>query len=164
MQHILIDYMTNKIQQIASTRGNSILLFSDDRSLKGSDIYYFWEYVEKYNNEYFATSVNDAIANGVDTFVAKRRCRKGHFPIRNLNNQCNECATAKPKPLDSRATPTSIMMRNAPDMVIDRDSAILVGFTVYRTGDVCCHGHTGYRYVKNKTCVECHRVTKYHRG
>lgn len=46
-----------------------------------------------------------------------------------------------------------------PDMILTRNEAIAIGSTLYRTGEKCHNGHTGWRYVKGGQCAEreCNR-------
>lgn len=52
---------------------------------------------------------------------------------------------------------TSVIMRLQPDMIISRDDAMLLGFSVFRTGKKCKNGHRDWRYTTNTLCLECNR-------
>lgn len=54
-----------------------------------------------------------------------------------------------------RITDGTLIMHTAPDLVISWEDAHQLGFTVYRTGKPCLYGHTGWRRLQNKQCVEC---------
>lgn len=55
----------------------------------------------------------------------------------------------------SLETPTEGMRRACPDMVISRDDAAIVGFEIFRTGELCAHGHRDWRYFDGGACVAC---------
>jgi hypothetical protein len=42
-----------------------------------------------------------------------------------------------------------------PDMILTRKDAVTFGFTVYRTGEPCKRGHTGWWRVGGSRCIEC---------
>ena len=101
-------------------------------------------------------------------------CKNGHTGWRyNSTGNCIDCANKVP-PVegyvhaltvkatttpahDARETADSIMMREEPDMVIDRATALEMGLKVYRTGNPCKSGHTGWRYAKGCACIQCLR-------
>lgn len=79
------------------------------------------------------------------------RCPKGHnSPKRVLNGSCKQCE-------EERTGPRPIWQTD-PDIIIDRETAKALGFNVYRTGEPCKHGHTGWRYISNNGCLECARA------
>lgn len=59
------------------------------------------------------------------------------------------------KPPPGRARDNNRIDRVAPDTIITREAAIALGFTVYRTGRPCRHGHAGWRWVAGGTCLTC---------
>lgn len=75
-------------------------------------------------------------------------------PRRVDNGKCDGCTSIAP---DNRETADSVMMRECPDMVIDKVTARDMGFKVYRTGNECKKGHTAWRYVSTGTCIKCLR-------
>lgn len=157
MNKLFFDFITGTIHRTVSTRSN-VHVFSNGEKLEGPEIYYFWEGVNRFKNMYVAKSVHDAKLNNVKLFVSPRGCRHEHLGIRTDDNNCLECETIKRnKKLDGRATETTKMMCDYPDMIIDYDTAKRLKFKVYRTGEPCFNGHKGYRYVRNKTCIECSR-------
>lgn len=59
---------------------------------------------------------------------------------------------------DARTTAASRMAAECPDLVLARKDAKALGLTVYRTGEPCAYGHTGYRYVSTGACIACLRA------
>lgn len=51
--------------------------------------------------------------------------------------------------------PVSQIMIDYPDMVISQSDALQLGFIVYRTGEPCKRGHTGWRRTASTQCIEC---------
>lgn len=96
-----------------------------------------------------------ARAEGRQSYVPTDPCPDcGQRADRNVvTNKCSGCTAAH----DARRTPDSIMMEQCPDMVVSRDDARALGIGVYRTGEACRRGHTGYRYVLNGACIDCLR-------
>lgn len=151
-------YLRGELKIKPCTNPN-ILLFENGETLTGISLSMFKQALSRVENSpALAFSKQEAIDRNVCVYITSRGCRHGHAPIMDLNNQCVDCTRHTPPPLDGRASPMSIMMRNAPGMVITREAAIQVGFTVYRDGSPCYRGHRGYRYVGNNTCVECQRI------
>ena len=96
-----------------------------------------------------------ALANGDIWYTPKEPCTKcGEIAERRVND--GKCKGCKPS-VDSRATPDSIMMEESPNLVVSRGDARNFGFKVYRTGEACNKGHTGFRYVSTGNCIECMR-------
>ncbi len=94
-----------------------------------------------------------AIANGDTWYTPNEPCTKcGEIAERRVND--GKCKGCKPA-VDSRATPDSIMMEESPNLVVAREDARSFGFKVYRTGEACNKGHTGFRYVSTGNCIEC---------
>jgi hypothetical protein len=77
-------------------------------------------------------------------------CAAGHIALRRVTDgQCSECNRKEPK-----------INELHPEMIIDRESARAMGFKVYRTGEPCPHGHTGWRYVSTNGCLDCLKGVK----
>ena len=70
------------------------------------------------------------------------------------NGACEGCKPGQAGQ-DRRTTPSSILMRDCPDLIISRSDARSAGFKVYRTGKACLNGHTGYRRLSTGGCLEC---------
>ena len=157
MNKLFFDFITGITYETASTCTN-IHNFSNGEKLTGPNIYYFYRGVDRFKDMYIATNANDAKLNNVKLFVSPRGCRCGHLGIRTVDNKCFECEIIKRnrKP-DGRSTVTTKMMHDYPDMIIDYETAKQLKFKVYRTGEPCFNGHKCYRYVRNKTCIECSR-------
>lgn len=66
----------------------------------------------------------------------------------------NLCISVKP-PGDGRHTASTKMAADNPDMIISREDARLLGFTLFRTGKPCKRGHTGWRSVAGGACLKC---------
>lgn len=79
-----------------------------------------------------------------------------------VTNRCNGCTKhgrARPALVeDARTTEASRMVADCPDLVIARKDARGLGLPVYRTGEPCARGHTGYRYVSTGACIACLRA------
>lgn len=60
---------------------------------------------------------------------------------------------ARGRPVD----PRSAIMRECPELILPRKEAMAQGWSVFRTGEPCEAGHTGWRYVNNCQCIECKR-------
>lgn len=80
------------------------------------------------------------------------------------NGQCDQCILDARGGVDGRATrmdePSRVLMESAPDTVLDRPTARAMGLTIYRTGEECTNGHTGWRYVSTGGCITCKREAK----
>lgn len=50
---------------------------------------------------------------------------------------------------------TTIMMENAPDMIISREDARRMQLKVFRTGAPCRRGHRGFRWTSTGNCIPC---------
>ena len=96
-----------------------------------------------------------AVLNGETWYTPATDCpRCGTRALRNVHN--GSCQGCNP-PSDNRTTATSIMMDNNPDMVISREEARDLEMTVYRTGEKCINGHTGWRYTSTGNCIDCRK-------
>lgn len=100
-----------------------------------------------------------AMMNGETWYTPDKECpRCGTFADRNVHNgTCKGCVTPSASRDDQRTTPDVIMMRDAPDTIVSREDAKSYGFKVYRTGQPCRRGHTGWRYVSTGNCIDCLR-------
>jgi hypothetical protein len=56
---------------------------------------------------------------------------------------------------DGRMSDGMKMIYAQPDAVIERDVALTVGLSHYRTGKPCRRGHTSWRYTKSGACIAC---------
>lgn len=65
-------------------------------------------------------------------------------------NVCSAC-----KPPDRRRSESQIFAEQNPDLILTKEGARAIGFTLYRTGEPCRKGHTGWRYVSTGNCLEC---------
>lgn len=95
-----------------------------------------------------------AIANGEKWYqpLPGDLCKNGHNSPRRVDNGvCQECMN---KGSDGRVNETRID-RLYPDMIISFEDAKANGFNVFRTGKPCRKGHTGWRYVSTRGCLEC---------
>lgn len=81
-------------------------------------------------------------------------CPRGHVAKRRVSNgachQCEQDALIK----NNRAPMIHEMY---PNMIIKRADARDLGFSMYRTGEPCGAGHTGWRYVSTGNCLECRK-------
>jgi len=50
---------------------------------------------------------------------------------------------------------TALMIRDAPDLVLSKSDALLLGLTAYRTGEPCANGHATYRHTATDRCANC---------
>lgn len=91
-----------------------------------------------------------AIAAGEKWYTPDKPCRNGHIaPTRVNNGECRECT--------EKSLSSPLVQDLYPDMVIDPETAKSLGFKVYRTGEPCKYGHTGWRYITTKACIHCLR-------
>jgi hypothetical protein len=98
-----------------------------------------------------------ALAAGKTWYTPTNACKRCNtLADRKVENgQCKQCFPVGE--VDKRQTVDSQLMRETPDLVLSRDDARAMGFKVYRTGNACRKGHTGYRYVSTGNCIECLR-------
>jgi hypothetical protein len=98
-----------------------------------------------------------ARAAGERTYVPVEICPScGLIAPRNvMTDACSGCKTRRDD--DGRRTPSQIFAEQFPDFIIDRESARGLGFTLFRTGEPCRRGHTGWRYVSTGNCLKCLR-------
>lgn len=80
-------------------------------------------------------------------------CKEGHLAERRVSNgSCRQCEQG------SRVEDKALPMNKDPqfaDLIIDWDTARGLGLKMYRTGVPCRAGHTGWRYVSTRGCLEC---------
>ena len=79
-------------------------------------------------------------------------------PRRVDNGECRGCIPRSETTLEREAT--AAMVRDCPDMVMSRKDARALDLKVYRTGNPCINGHTGYRYVSTGGCLGCLGTTE----
>lgn len=109
-----------------------------------------------------------AIVDDEPTYVSTSPCTQcGDITLRKTDNkECLACghvpnvAGNKTPTPGTKLTPDTIMMRDAPDTIVSREDAESYGFKVYRTGQPCRRGHTGWRYVSTGNCIDCLRGDK----
>ncbi len=110
----------------------------------------------------------EALRRGLTYFDADDPCVNcGAFGIRHTKtDHCSACGYKLPRKRkarpndaegDGRITSSSLLRSENPDMIIDKETAIALGFNCYRTGDPCKHGHRGWRSVSKDACIECKR-------
>jgi hypothetical protein len=76
-----------------------------------------------------------------------------HVGVREAGKKkCLVCADT-----DGRNTPDAAMSRDFPDMILSREDARAMGFSRFRTGTPCKHGHSGWRYTSTGGCIPCLR-------
>lgn len=51
--------------------------------------------------------------------------------------------------------PSAQLMRDCPDIVLEKAAASALGFKVFRTGKQCPRHHKGFRYVSTGACLPC---------
>jgi len=75
-----------------------------------------------------------------------------------VTNGCTGCHKAASEPaVDARRSPSQTFAKENPDFILSRESAVDMGFTLFRTGERCRRGHAGWRYVSTGNCLECLR-------
>lgn len=108
---------------------------------------------------------NRALAReaGERTYRCDTPCKRGHAPIRWVSSAlCVECVKEQraeySDPGDRGGKPRSAdveMALAAPDMLLSKEDARLLGLKVYRTGGACQNGHRGWRYTSTGNCLDC---------
>lgn len=122
---------------------------------------------DKHHRCYFCETQGNkqeqAKQNEQEHYLTRSKCGGcGVMTLRNtVDASCVDCGHL-PGSRKGSVSPTTQMMLDNPDMVISRDDAIDLDMVVYRTGEKCKHGHTGWRYVTTGNCIPCMRGT--HRG
>ena len=104
-----------------------------------------------------------AIVDSEPTYVSTSPCTQcNNITLRKTDNkECLVCEHVPSVPGNkaptsaTKLTPDTIMMRDAPDTIVSREDAEIYGFKVYRTGQPCRRGHTGWRYVSTGNCIDC---------
>jgi hypothetical protein len=103
---------------------------------------------EKINKE--ISPRQKAIAAGEEWYMPAINdpCKNGHIALRRITNgECKECSKRV-----EREIPVYELY---PDMIIDFEAARSLGFVAYRTGNPCGKGHTGWRYITTRNCIQC---------
>lgn len=105
----------------------------------------------------FPRNKDQAIQMGVSYYWREIPCKNGpHFVQPDIKTgKCRVCNNIK-------NSPETILMRENPDMILDKHSAELLDLSVFRTGHPCKHGHKAWRYVSSGACVECVRGLRIH--
>lgn len=110
--------------------------------------------------------LKQAVKEGKEWYIPAKFCKGcGFMAERHVKtSECKGCGYLPPSKgvhkssePDARETADSLMMRDNPDMIIDRKTAREFEFKVYRTGGECKRGHSGWRYVKTGNCIQCLR-------
>lgn len=103
------------------------------------------------------TPRNEAIERSEATYIATGECAScDQVTMRNtIDKSCTKCGYVPQSKLEPSDTPDMIMMRQNPDMIVSKVDADEYGFKVYRTGDECHKGHSGWRYVSTGNCIMC---------
>jgi len=116
-----------------------------------NDTWNLWEMGNPGKPDPFPRSIDDAIRFGVDYYYTPRMCNKGrHFITPHIRTgKCQACSANKP------LTPDQIIMRDYPNMIIEKDLANTFGYKIFRTGLPCRKGHKGWRYISSGACVSC---------
>lgn len=106
----------------------------------------------------FVTTPHAASALGLTAYYKEMICRGGpHFVQPHIKTgRCVKCEQLR-RAAEVESSPGRMLIQSQPDMVLPKDSAITMGFDVYRTGDPCRRGHRGWRYVSSGACLECLR-------
>lgn len=94
-----------------------------------------------------------ARAAGLKVYTPTDTCPAcGTLAQRNvITNACAGCHD------DGRRSASQIFAEQNPDLIMSKEDAAALGFTLYRTGTFCRRGHTGWRYVSTGNCLECLR-------
>lgn len=103
-----------------------------------------------------------AKAAGESHYMPDTACTDCHtIALRAINNGvCTNCTAlarkANPRKHGAAQHEASAeLMNSCPDIVLARDEAKAMGFKVFRTGEYCRKGHTGFRYISTGACVAC---------
>lgn len=111
-------------------------------------------------------------------YLSDNPCEEGHVGWRRTSDgECEECLkapifrgrpAAPPKALETplpkelvgivpapQYGPDMTYAKANPQMILSKADARIMGFTLYRTGTPCRHGHAGWRRVDSGICCEC---------
>lgn len=95
-----------------------------------------------------------AIAAGESWYDPGKPCpRCGGSCRRRVANGRTECDERGGRPRGE--TPEAVLMRQSPDMTLERAAARSMSLKVFRTGKACRKGHAGWRYVSSGECLDC---------
>jgi len=100
----------------------------------------------------------EALMAGKTWYIPAEPCpRCGERAERRVaDGRCRGCVPGNGGTVrDGRRSETSVMMAAAPDMVLSREDARKLGLKVFRTGEPCRRGHTGFRWVSTGHCIDC---------
>ena len=113
------------------------------------------------------TPIQQALKDGKPDYLSTSPCMGcGNVTFRKVDTkECIACGYTPHVAIhdehsnkDNRATSDTIMMREAPDLVISKEDAEAYGLKVYRTGELCRRGHYGWRYISTGNCIDCLRM------
>lgn len=109
----------------------------------------------------FPITLSEAVKTKVNYYYIPRLCNGGHHFIRKhiKTGRCVTCAESIAPKKVSNAVHT--LMDNHPEMIVDKESAAVMGMPVFRTGLPCRRGHKGWRYVNGGACLTCMRPKSY---
>lgn len=99
-----------------------------------------------------------ALRAGLNWYMPEKPCKHcGEIAEKRVSDgKCSACFPADRRTRSERTeTPDQVFMRENPDMVLGKEEAEMCGLKVYRTGNACRHGHTGWRYISTGNCIEC---------
>lgn len=140
------------------------LLKSDQDFELGREVCTEYGHVKLTNNKYRKCYFCETQRNkqeqaehyGDEYHLTRSKCGGcGIVTLRNTaDRSCVECGHM-PRTRQGVLSETTLMMRNNPDMVISKEDADLLDIRVFRTGEPCSHGHTGWRYVSTGNCISC---------
>lgn len=121
-------------------------------SIRAKEIWNLWVMGSPDRPDPFPRTKEQAVASGVTYFYRDILCKNGmHFIQPDIKTgKCRICCNV-------RNSPEETMMREVPDMILDKHQADLLDLVVFRTGKPCRYGHMGWRYVSSGACVDCIR-------
>ena len=144
------EFMKEVIEAVKVIRDEGLMLHSDPCKTHG--------HIRLGDDCHFCTQLlkprEQAIKDGNDTYISTSKCVGCNtLTMRNVTDKsCVECGHV---PNTTVETTDTIMMRDAPTMIISKQDADEFGFKVYRTGNPCRKGHNGWRYVSTGNCIDC---------
>ena len=104
-----------------------------------------------------STARIEARSAGKMWYMPAEPCPKcGEKAPRRVNNgSCRGCEKKIRKRKRELDRLSHTFMRDHPETVINRDDAVMLGLSVFRTGKPCKRGHRAFRYVSTGACIEC---------
>jgi hypothetical protein len=123
-----------------------------------AEVWQLWKMGSPDRPEKFPLSKEQAIDLGIDYFYREQLCKGGaHFVQPHIKTgRCVACEKLKQRK-EKGESASSALMQAMPDMVLKKEDAAALGLDVYRTGEICRRGHTGWRYISNGACISCMR-------